>query len=140
MFLRCTICGASNHLPASKLGDPLRCSRCRQVVPAPAHAIVANDADVHEITRDAPWPVLIDLWTPQAGDTRTAAAELEKVAKRHQGRLIVLRVNVDQLPKCLAEFAVRSLPTYLLFESGREVRRLTGTQSADQLEFVLRAA
>lgn len=101
---------------------------------------MANGADVQEITRDAPWPVLVDLWTPQASDARTAAAELEKVAKRHQGHLIVLRVNVEQLPACLTEYAVNRLPTYLLFTQGREVRRLIGAQSADQLEFALRAA
>lgn len=140
MFLRCTTCGASNQLAASKLADPLRCGRCRQIVPAPAHALVANTADMQEIMRDAPWPVLVDLWTPNAQDARTAAAELEKLARRHQGHLIVLRINVELLPTSLTEYAVRKLPTYLFFDHGREIRRLVGTQSADQLEFALSAA
>lgn len=101
---------------------------------------MATAVDAQEITRDAPWPVLIDFWSPQTGDPRAAVVELEKVAKRHQGRLIVLRLNVEQVPDALAAYGVQALPTYVLFTQGREVRRMTGTQSADQLEFALRAA
>lgn len=140
MLLRCTICGASNQLPASKLADALRCSRCRQIVPPPAHALAATDAELTEITRDAPWPVLLDFWSPQEANARDSAQEVEKFARRHQGHVLVLRVNVAQAPDAQARFGVQRLPTFLLVDHGREIRRLVGLQSADQLESVLRAA
>lgn len=140
MFLRCTICGASNQLPAAKLADPLRCSRCRQIVPPPAHALSATDAEIAEITRDAPWLVLLDFWSPQEASARDSAQEVEKFARRHQGQVLVLRVNVAQAPNAQALFGVLRLPTFLLVDHGREVRRLVGLQSADQLERVLAAA
>ena len=140
MLLRCTICGASNQLSASKLADALRCSRCRQVVPPPAHALPATDAEVAEITRDAPWPVLLDFWSPNEANARDSAPEVEKFARRHQGHVLVLRVNVAQAPQAKALFGVQRLPTYLLVDHGREVRRLVGLLSADQLEGVFRAA
>lgn len=140
MLMRCTICGASNQLAASRLGEALKCSRCRQVVPPPAHAISATEADVAEILNDAPWPVLLEFWSPQSEAARAATSELERFARRQQGRLIVLRVNTAQGGAGLQRFTVGTLPTYVLFDHGRELRRLTGAQSAEQLEFAFRAA
>jgi thioredoxin 1 len=109
-------------------------------VPPPAHALAATDAEVAEITREAPWLVLLDFWSPNQADARDSAPEVEKFARRHQGHVLVLRVNVAQAPQAQARFGVLRLPTFLLVDHGREIRRLVGLQSADQLELVLRAA
>lgn len=137
MFLRCTVCGASNELPASTLGAPLRCSRCRQPVPAPAHALVVAATDAKEIVRDAPWSVVVDFWSPASEPSRQAAPEVERLARRHQGHLIVLKVNADIAAEWGRSLGVRSSPTYVLFRQGAEVRRISGPLTAEQLESAL---
>jgi thioredoxin 2 len=137
MFLRCTVCGASNALPASMLGAPLRCTRCRQTVPAPAHALVVAAAEAKEIIQEAPWEVLVDFWSPGSEPSRQAAPEVERLARRHQGHLLVLKVNADIAAEWGRQLGVRALPTYVLFRRGAEVRRVSGALSADQLETAL---
>ena len=139
MFLRCTICGASNALPASRLIALPRCVRCRQPVPAPAVALVTDAAELAEVTRDAPWPVLIDLWSSEGvpGAGRDVARELDTLARRHQGHLLVLKVNVAQVPDLLQQLQVSILPTFLLYDHGREIRRLAGLADAARLESAL---
>jgi thiol-disulfide isomerase/thioredoxin len=137
MFLRCTVCGASNELPASTLGAPLRCSRCRQAVLAPAHALVVAAADAKEIVRDAPWSVLVDFWSPASEPSRQAAPEVERFARRHQGHLLVLKVNADIAAEWSRALHVQALPTYVLFRQGAELRRTSGALSAEQLEVAL---
>ena len=138
MFLRCTICGASNALPASRLLALPRCVRCRQPIPAPAVALVTDPAELAEVTRDAPWPVLVDLWAPDAAaGGRDVARELDTLARRHQGHVQVLKINVAQVPELLQQLQVSVLPTFLLYDHGREIRRLAGLADAARLEAAL---
>ncbi len=137
MFLRCTVCGASNALPASTLGAPLRCSRCRQTVPAPAHALVMTAAEAKEVVDEAPWAVLVDFWSPGSEASRQAAPEVERLARRHQGHLLVVKVNADIAADWSRQLRVLALPTYVLFRGGAEVRRASGVLTADELERAL---
>lgn len=117
------------------LGGALRCARCRQ--PAPAHPQVVAEPDAKEIVRDAPLPVVVDFWSPACESSRQADPEVERLARRHQGHLIVLKVNADIAADRGQALGVRSLPTYVLFRQGAEIRRASGPLTADRLEDAL---
>jgi thioredoxin 2 len=94
---------------------------------------VASAEDFDELVRDAPAPVLVDFWAAWCGPCRTVAPELEKIAKGHTGRLIVAKVDTEALPGVAGRFAIRSIPTMILFRGGKESARLSGAMPAGEI-------
>jgi len=58
------------------------------------------------------------------------APELEKLAAEKKGALVIVKVDTEALPELAQHFVVRSIPTLIVFRSGREVRRMSGAMSA----------
>jgi thioredoxin 2 len=62
------------------------------------------------------------------------APELEKVATRQVGRMLVVKVNTDELSDLGQRFSIRSIPTLAVFANGREVARVSGARGAGDIE------
>ena len=76
---------------------------------------------------------LVDFWAPWCPPCRAQTPILEAVAPKLAGRAAVAKVNVDEQGDLAARFSVASIPTLVLFKDGKEARRLTGLQQADEL-------
>jgi thioredoxin 2 len=68
------------------------------------------------------------------------APEVEKVAARQAGRLLVVKVNTDQVTDLGDRLGIRSIPTLAVFHSGREVARTAGARPAADIEAFVRQA
>ncbi len=88
--------------------------------------IEAQDETQFREALRSPRPVLADFWAEWLGPCRIAGELFEIIAKDYEGRLDFLRVDSDRMPGLLAEHAVKSLPTVIVFSGGREIKRLTG--------------
>lgn len=62
------------------------------------------------------------------------APELDKVAKRQAGRVLIAKVDTQALPRLGAELGVQSIPTMAVYRSGRELRRISGARPAHAIE------
>ena len=83
-------------------------------------------------------PVLVDFWAPWCGPCRSVAPEIDKVAERHAGRLLVVKVNTDVDPAVGSAHRIQSIPTMALFQGGREVAREIGARPAAAIESFVR--
>ena len=81
-------------------------------------------------------PVLVDLFAAWCGPCRALAPVLETLA---EARLRIGKVDVDAQPELAARFDVLTVPTLLLFRSGRLLRRTTGAKTLTELEEFLRS-
>jgi thioredoxin-like negative regulator of GroEL len=68
------------------------------------------------------------------------APELQKVAARQAGRVIVAKVNTDQLQELGQRHGIRSIPTLAVFAGGKEVTRSAGARPAEDIERLIEQA
>jgi len=135
IIVACRACGQKNRLAYSRLGEEVRCGKCKEPVTAPSEPIeLRRAADFDAVVARAAVPVVVDYWAPWCGPCRMVAPELEKVATRQAGRMVVVKVNTDDLPELGERFSIRSIPTLAVFAGGRELSRMLGARPAADIE------
>ena len=135
IVVSCPSCGQNNRLAYERLGEPVRCGRCKTDLTAPRVPLeIETSADFDRLIARSSLPVVVDYWAPWCGPCRMVAPELEKVAARQAGRLIVAKVNTDVLTDLGGRFGIRSIPTMAVFVAGKEAARTTGARPAPDIE------
>jgi thioredoxin 2 len=135
LLIRCTACGATNRVPTEKLDagrEPI-CGRCRAPLSIRGEPLTVTDATFARDVERSPLPVLLDAWAPWCGPCRIISPVVEELAKEMTGRLRVGKLNVDENPSTAARFDIRSIPTLLVLNGGREVDRIVGVQSKSEI-------
>ena len=77
--------------------------------------------------------VLVDFWAEWCGPCRRLAPTVEALASDYDGRATVAKMNVDENPNVPSRFAIRGIPTLLLFKDGELAETLVGLQSKEAI-------
>jgi thioredoxin 1 len=76
----------------------------------------------------SPVPVLVDFWAPWCRPCEAIEPHLRALAAEWDGRVRLVRVNVDDQPGLSARYGVLSLPTVMLFSGGESRAIVLGTR------------
>jgi len=135
VVVACGSCEQKNRFAYERLGETVRCGKCKAILPAPSAPIeVDSSAHFDRLVAGSALPVVVDFWAPWCGPCRMVAPELQKVAARQAGKYLVVKVNTDVLADLGERFGIRSIPTMAVFAGGREVARTTGARPASEIE------
>jgi len=70
--------------------------------------------------------VLIDFWAPWCAPCRAIAPVVEELAKEYQGKIKVVKLNVDDNPQTPQRYGVRGIPNLILFQGGNVREQIVG--------------
>ena len=128
----CPACAAVNRVPGERLKDRALCGRCHQPLFS-GHPLELDAAAFERHLSRNSVPMLIDFWAPWCGPCRMMAPAYEQAARRLEPRVRVAKLDTESHPQLAQRYAVRSIPTVILFEHGREKARQSGAMGLDDL-------
>jgi thioredoxin 2 len=131
IMVKCPNCGQRNRLKYEALKQVFRCGKCQTELRSPVDPVkIKSDLAFDALTTRSTLPILVDFWAPWCGPCKMVAPEIAKVAAESAGKLIVAKVNTEEVPSLGQRFRITAIPTMMFFKNGLEVARQAGAMPA----------
>ena len=131
MHLVCPQCGTINRVPDERLGDGPVCGTCKTNLLAP-EPFALTDATFNNFIANSGLPVVVDFWAAWCGPCKMMAPHFADAAKQLP-RVRFAKVDTEAAAQSAARFAIRSIPTLILFKVGHEVAQQPGAMQAGDI-------
>lgn len=96
--------------------------------------IDATDATFNTEVAEADLPVLVDFWADWCMPCRMVGPIVEQIAEEYDGKLKVVKLDVQNNQETAVKFQIRGIPALMIFKGGKIVGQHVGPLSKDQLK------
>ena len=96
-----------------------------------------SDATFDSVVLNSDIPVLLDFWAPWCGPCRAVGPIIDELAAEYEGKVRIVKMNVDENPATPTKFGIRAIPTLMLFKNGQAIDQVTGAVNKDAIVNIL---
>jgi thioredoxin 2 len=136
IHLVCPQCSAVNRMPSARLAEAPKCGQCHGLIFRAQPLELNSDSFRRQIER-SDIPVAVDFWAAWCGPCQMMAPEFAAAAQELEPHVRLAKLDTEAAPELSGQFAIRSIPTLILFKGGREAARQSGAlRRADIVRWV----
>jgi thioredoxin 1 len=89
-------------------------------------AIEVNDINFDDLVIKSDKPVMVDFWAEWCGPCRMVAPIMEEISQEYEGKVLVVKCDVDSSPSVSEKYSIRNIPTILFFKDGKIADKQVG--------------
>ena len=98
------------------------------------NAVAGTESNFDAEVLKAETLVLVDFWAPWCGPCRLVGPVLDEIATENDGKVKVVKVNVDENPALAQRYGIRGIPTMMFFKGGEQVDMTVGAAMKDSIQ------
>ena len=97
------------------------------------HVTDVTDQSFEQDVLKSDKPVLVDFWAEWCHPCKMLAPTVAQVAEKYDGKIKVVKLNVDDNNQTGQTFGIKGIPTLILFNGGNEAERVVGATSKENI-------
>lgn len=128
----CPACDVTNRILVEKIENGPTCGKCQSLLFG-AKPVALTSANFSKHIKRNYIPVIVDFWAEWCGPCKMMAPEFEQAASRLEPHFRLAKLDTESAQEIASRYAIRSIPTMILFLNGKEVRRQAGAMGAEDI-------
>jgi thioredoxin 2 len=128
----CPACNTLNRVPEARIIDGPVCGNCKRRL-FNGHPVDLTPASFDAQINRSGIPVVVDFWAAWCGPCRTMAPHFANAAVALEPRMRFAKLDTESAQEIAGRYGIRSIPTLIVFQHGREIARQSGAMDARSL-------